>query len=590
MTKINGNIGGIRQSVLSKMEGMYDMHCHSSEFISAELVETMCEYTGLLGHEISVYIGRDGRIKDVSIGDANTVSMPNMRLVRNIDRLCGVRCIHTHPNGDGRPSGVDLGTLRSMRLDCMASIGVRDGKPAGIYCAFLGELVESERSVTVYGPYGLSRLPHSLLVNEIYNVDDMLKSGTKEVVQARKERAILVGIENSEDYDTLDELAELAATAGAEVVGRSCQRKRSVDNATYIGSGKADELKLMGSELEADLFIFDDELSAIQIKNLENILGAFVIDRTTLILDIFASRAQSKEGRLQVELAQLKYRLPRLLGQGRSMSRLGGGIGTRGPGEKKLEIDRRRISRRIFELEQELGEIEKQRSLRRERRNANTIPLVSLVGYTNAGKSTLLNALSGSSVLAEDMLFATLDTVVRQIQLNDKTSVLLSDTVGFINKLPHELVKAFRSTLEEVAQADVILHVVDCTSDYYETQMKVVEDVLASLGVSHTPVINVYNKCDRLKEPFAYGKGDFVCTSALNGAGLDNLLAKISEILQNRKVSVELVVPYSKYDTMNLIRSEAVIITEEHDESGTKITALVDKESLWKIKKALGDA
>ena len=274
-------------------------------------------------------------------------------------------------------------------------------------------------------------------------------------------------MDNDEGYDTLRELADLAETAGALVVDSVRVRRRPIDNATYIGSGKAEELSLRGSELEADLFIFDDELSAIQLRSLEQILEARVIDRTTLILDIFASRATSREGKLQVELAQMRYMLPRLLGQGTSLSRLGGGIGTRGPGEKKLEIDRRRIRRRVFELENELSEIEKQRGLRRENRKANRIPLVALVGYTNAGKSTMLNALTNSDVYAANQLFATLDPVVRQIALDGGTEALISDTVGFINKLPHDLVSAFKSTLEEVSNADLIIHVVDADYLYF---------------------------------------------------------------------------------------------------------------------------
>ena len=413
--KLNGNLAGIKKTLLDKITGIYDIKMLQDEFASFELISLLAECTGDIGREISVYISRDGSIADVSVGDSSKVSMPDMRLVRNEDRLCGVRCIHTHPNGDGRLSGVDLGTLRSSKLDSMAAVGVSEGKPTQMYCAYLGEVNEESgsREVLVYGPLRPYKLPQRALIAEIYNSDDRFRSVTKDVVEAEIERAILVGIENTEGYDTIEELSELAKTAGALVVGKVTVRRRPIDNATYVGSGKAEELSLLGSEKEADLFIFDDELSAIQLKNLEEILGTRIIDRTTLILDIFAARATSREGKLQVELAQMRYRLPRLLGQGQVLSRLGGGIGTRGPGEKKLEIDRRRIRRRIYELETELSEIEKQRGLRRTSRKANRVPLVALVGYTNAGKSTMLNRLTASDVLAEDMLFATLDPVVR---------------------------------------------------------------------------------------------------------------------------------------------------------------------------------
>lgn len=588
MNKVNGNIQGIRDTLLERIALLYDMRQGTDEFASRELVAELAALTGMLGREISVYIGRDGRIADVSVGDGAKVSMPNMRLVRNEERLCGVRCIHTHPNGDGRLSGVDLGTLRSMRLDSMAAIGVReDGEPTTVYAAYLGEADEAgERGALVYGPMRPYKLPQRLLIKEIYVADDRLKSATVEADGSRPERAILVGLENSEPYDTLAELGELAKTAGARVVGKFTQKKAGADNATYIGSGKAEELSLKGSELGAELFIFDDELTAVQARNLEEILGARVIDRTALILDIFAQRATSHEGKLQVELAQQKYRLPRLLGQGNVLSRLGGGIGTRGPGEKKLEIGRRRIKRRIFELSEELDEIEKQRSLRRSRREKNSTPVVALVGYTNAGKSTLLNALTNASVLAEDMLFATLDPVVRQAELPGGTEILLSDTVGFINKLPHDLVEAFRSTLEEAANADLILHVVDRSSSYYESQMAVVDDVLTKLGAADIPRINVYNKCD-LTEQRTPKDGVFI--SAANGTGIEELLFEIERSVNSGRLEVELVVPYDRYEAMSVVRSEGRILSEDHQGDGTHLKIQIDEAALWRLKRMLGE-
>ncbi|MDO5111304.1 MAG: GTPase HflX [Clostridia bacterium] len=589
MKTINGNVNGIRRVLLDEMAQLYELRLASEQFASAELLTLLADYTMQIGREVSVYIARDGRIVDVSIGDSGKVSMPEMRLVRNLDRLCGVRCIHTHPNGDGRLSSVDIGTLRSMRLDSMAALGVGESGMTSLYAGFLGEEENGERTVLLYGPLRPQKLPQAALMQEIALADERLKSTTKEVEEARPEKAILVGLENTEGYDTIEELAELARTAGAEVVARAVQKRRDIDNATYIGSGKAEELSLTASALEADLFIFDDELNPAQARNLERILGVRVIDRTALILDIFAKRAQSREGKLQVELAQLKYELPRILGKGVALSRQGSGTIARGPGETKLENDRRRIRRRIYELEQDLAQVDKQRGLRRERRKKDAVPLVALVGYTNAGKSTLLNRLTEADVLAEDKLFATLDPVVRQMTLPGGTEVLLSDTVGFINKLPHDLIDAFRSTLEEVSAADLILHVVDVSSDYYEKQMAVVEDVMASLDAANTPCLVVYNKIDTAPSPLPAARENTVCISAKAGEGVEALLAAMETALNSGRKALQLLIPYDKYEAVALIKAEGRILSEEHEETGTRIHALLDEPTLWKLKKMLGE-
>ena len=588
--KPNGNLTGIKSAMLDRLKSLYDFKQGLDEFASFELLSELCACSGEINREISVYISRDGSIVDVSVGDSAKVSMPSMRLVRNEDRLCGVRCIHTHPSGDGRLSGVDLGTLRSMKLDCMAAVGVSDGKPTQLYAAYLGDFDEDtgSRAALVYGPMRPYKLPQKALIAEIFNSDDRFRSTTKEVEAVEQERAVLVGMDNDEGYDTLEELNELAKTAGALVVGKVRVRRRTIDNATYVGSGKANELSLMGSELEADLFIFDDELSAIQLRTLEETLGARVIDRTTLILDIFAARATSREGKLQVELAQMRYRLPRLIGQGQVLSRLGGGIGTRGPGEKKLEIDRRRIRRRGFELETELSEIEKQRGLRRESRKANRIPLVALVGYTNAGKSTMLNALTDSNVLAEDKLFATLDPVVRKITLSGGTEALLSDTVGFINKLPHDLVEAFKSTLEEVSNSDLILQVVDISCPYHEKQMRVVDGVLESLHAADIPRIIVFNKADAIPSCDLPAESENrLNVSALRGTGIEKLLSAVELKLNSARTEVDILVPYSKYEAVSMIRDRGMLLSEEHTETGTHIRALLDAESIGQLRKIL---
>ena len=585
--KIHGNVAGIRDTILQEMQSLYDEAQPTGMFASTALLEKLADYTERIGREISVYLSRSGAVKDVSVGDASTVSMPDMRLVRNADRLAGVRCIHTHPNGSGYLSDVDLGTLNSMRLDAMAAVGVREGKPTSVYVAFVGEMEGEERKPVIYGPMRADRLPQDALLNALIEADNRLKAPAYAVTQAEPERAVLVGIDNDDGYDTLEELKALAETAGVNVVHIERQRKRPIDNGTYVGSGKADELRLIGSATEADVFIFDDELTAIQIRNLESILGAPVIDRTMLILDIFASRATTREGKLQVELSQLKYRLPRLLGVGVAMSRQGAsGVGMRGPGEKKLEIDRRRIRRRIFELRQDLSEIEKQRSLRREQRTGNRIPTVALVGYTNAGKSTILNLLSESDVLAEDMLFATLDPVVRRITLPNGQECLLSDTVGFINKLPHELIDAFKSTLEEVSSADLILHVIDASSGYLDVQIETVEEVLSQLGASDTPVIRVYNKMDLIGADTVL-KDDGILISAKQKRGIEELLKEIQNGIKAKQVKVEILIPYDKYETAHAVRSAGKILNESHEEQGTRLTVLLNEEELWKIRNML---
>ena len=582
---INGNINGIRDSILNEMLWLYDTQMSADEFLSDEICDALVHFTSLINREVLIYVSRVGKIEDVRIGDDHSVHMEEMRLVRNIDRLSGVRCIHTHPNETGYLSDVDIGSLNALRLDAMCAIGVKDGKASSVYAAFIGDMEGEERIPVWYGPMRAHHLPQKQLMDAILEADKRLQSDTYNIIEIKPDRAVLAGIESADGYDTLSELAELCQTAGIKVVAKEQQRRRAVDAGTYIGSGKAEELALTASAVEADIFVFDDELTAVQLRNLEQILGLPIVDRTMLILDIFAQRAQSREGKLQVELAQLKYRLPRLLGMGKVLSRQGAsGIGMRGPGEKKLEIDRRRIRRRVFELEQELAEIEKQRGLRRAKRAANPIPVVALVGYTNAGKSTLLNLLSGADALAEDKLFATLDPIVRKITLPNGTECLLSDTVGFINKLPHDLVNAFRSTLDEVSDADLILHVVDCSSDYFDVQMRVVEEVLGSLSALETPRIEVFNKIDK---PEAKPKSNGIAVSAALGTGIESLLKAVEDALAMTQVRLEIVVPYEKYDAMQMIRQSATILSETHEADGTHMTLLLNESETWRIKKAI---
>lgn len=405
-----------------------------------------------------------------------------------------------------------------------------------------------------------------------------------------KERVILVGVQADDNEDTeksLDELEELAQTAGAETVGRIIQNREQIHPGTYVGKGKLDEIKNLLWETDATGIICDDELSPAQLGNLQDALDTKVMDRTLIILDIFAERASTNEGKIQVELAQLKYRQSRLVGLGKSLSRLGGGIGTRGPGEKKLEMDRRLIKGRIAQLNRELKDVKRHREVTREQRSRNHIPVIAIVGYTNAGKSTLLNRLTGSSVLEEDKLFATLDPTTRGLKLPSGQEVLLTDTVGFIRKLPHHLIEAFKSTLEEAKYADMILHVVDVSNPQMDEQMYTVYETLQNLDVKDKVVITAFNKQDRLTEvPIIRDfKADHIVNiSARTGQGLDALQSVIEQILRERKIEISRTYSYADAGKIQLIRKYGELLEEEYREDGIFVHAFVPKELYGKIE------
>ena len=405
--------------------------------------------------------------------------------------------------------------------------------------------------------------------------------------EVKQETCVLVSVDTG-DFDavaSLDELEELAFTAGAVVFAKLIQKRDRPDNATFLGGGKLWELKNICDSNDIDLLIFDGELTPSQQRNIENFTDVRVIDRTMLILDIFALNARTSEGKLQVELAQLKYSLPRLGGKGIEMSRLGGGIGTRGPGESKLESDRRHIHRRIDALEENLETMAKRRDLLRKRRKKNSVTTVAIVGYTNAGKSTLLNALTDAGVLTENKLFATLDPTSRALKLPDGRSVLLVDTVGFISRLPHDLVEAFKSTLEEVVYADLILNVCDASDVEFEDHIKVTKQVINDLGAGDKPMLTVYNKCDRNPTLRFFGEsGNDVRISALQKQGLDNLMNKMCSMLENTRRKVRLLIPYSDGGTSSKIRKEGALINEEYREDGLFMEAVLDGIFLNHVK------
>ena len=397
-----------------------------------------------------------------------------------------------------------------------------------------------------------------------------------------KEKFILVGVETGKDRmeESLTELEELLETAGGETVGRVIQNLESINKATYVGKGKVDEIRELAEELGADGIVCDDELSPAQLSNLKDELDIKVLDRTLVILDIFAAHAQTSEGKLQVELAQLKYRSSRLTGLGKNLSRLGGGIGTRGPGESKLESDRRAIRERVSQLRSEIEKVESSRETLRKHRMSDGIPVIAIVGYTNAGKSTFLNKITDAGILAEDKLFATLDPTTRSLKIPDGEEVLFTDTVGFISKLPHNLVDAFKSTLEEAKYADLILHVADASNPEVDEQMKVVYRTLEELKVTGKPVITFLNKQDKLEEERIIKdiKADAVVKgSAKTGEGIDELLSKITEILREGKVLIDTVLSYADTSKISVIRKKGQLLSEEYEGEGIKVKAYVPK-------------
>jgi len=594
--RINGNIESLKKSVIDEMESLYDIEAFKGEFLPEELVLKVADLTGRINREIAVYMDRKGRVIDVSIGDSATVTLSEVEGRRSNARLSGVRCLHTHPNGDPHLSMVDISSLLNLRMDAMVAVGVKSGSVTGIYAAVPkrdanGAFTEAE----IYGPYGVG----DDRMNALFEIISGLDKDTRrpaEVNDNRTERAILVGLETSREKminsksqgeRSLEELEELAHTAGVIVVHKILQRRQMKDPAFYIGRGMVEQLSLLRQELNADVLIFDDELSGAQVRNIEELAGARVVDRTTLILDIFAQRARSREGKLQVELAQLKYRLPRLMGLGGQLSRLGGGIGTRGPGEKKLETDRRHIRRRIRYLEGELEVLNKRRSLIREGRHRNSMPVIALVGYTNAGKSTLMNKLCGTDVFAEDKLFATLDPTTRSLTLQDGREVLLTDTVGFIRKLPHELVEAFKSTLEEAVYADMLIHVVDASSEEAEEQIAVVNDLLRSLGALDKPVILALNKMDLAGEqgrmPVAEAGDRVFEISAATGQGLDKLLEGIASLMPADEINVEVLAPYDAGWVLPYIHQNGRVLSQDYTETGIKVNAMLKSSKIERI-------
>jgi GTP-binding protein HflX len=468
----------------------------------------------------------------------------------------------------------------------MAAIGVVDKKIKTISFAVLAGWDGAITKLQEFTDLTIEQCISIHLPQLISQVEDQLAIRVDSTEVQQTERAFLVGIEGGSRWDAEDslrELAQLAETAGAVVEGWTSQKRDKPDSTFFVGRGKVDELALIRQEKSIDLIIFDDELTPAQQRNLEEALSVKIIDRTGLILDIFAQRARSHEGKLQVELAQLRYLLPRLGGQGLVLSRLGGGIGTRGPGETKLEADKRRLRSRISDIQQEITQVEKHRELQRRGRKKTAYPSIALVGYTNAGKSTLMNRLTSAGVLAEDKLFATLDPTTRCIRLPKGQDIFLSDTVGFIQKLPHQLIAAFKATLEEVLQADLLLHVLDISHPRVQEQNTAVYQVLRELKADTKETVTVYNKIDQIDNPGLIERmlrqENTVAVSALTGSGIDTLLATIEQVLSKRKTDMSLLIPYDRSGILSSLYECATVNSVDYQEQGIRVEAAIPVES-----------
>lgn len=593
MREIKGNIKGIRDSVIAELQKLYDMQ--SPQLVSQELAVKLADITEYINREISVYITRSGQIIEIAVGDNATVELPTFSGRRGAGRLSGIRCIHTHPGGNPYLSGVDISALKNNKYDAMVAIGVASPDFTQSTLTFgLITGIDSNENYTAecYGPYSIEDAENINFINTVSTIERILdkQTGTASL-QVMSERAILIGMEWGRNDslwtvdDSLEELKQLADTAGATVIKKFIQKRPKPDPAFFIGRGKVQELALYAQQENIDLCIFDDELSPAQQRNIESVMGIRILDRTALILDIFAQRARTNEGKLQVELAQLQYTLPRIMGKGLMLSRLGGGIGTRGPGETKLEVDRRRIRDRIAFIKDQIEKVKAVRSLHRSKRKKNNVFEVSLVGYTNAGKSTLLNTLTNSDIYAKDQLFATLDPTTRQLTLPNKQEIIITDTVGFIQRLPHQLIAAFRSTLEVVTEADLLVHVIDVSHELYKEQAAAVHEVLKEIGAETKPVITVYNKIDKLPPDSKLTdrlalEEDTVCISAAKKLNLESLQQMIESHLKSKAVEVALCIPYAETAKAAQLHETANVLEQEYTENGAVMKVILPVEDL----------
>jgi GTP-binding protein HflX len=587
---IYGNIDGLKKSLLERLEDLRGLIMENSELIDENIAREIWEISTSINREVIIITDKRNEIIEVGVGDFRSASFPEI----DYDKIQGAKSFHTHPNENPNLSDQDKSAMISLGLELLGAVVVKENK------VFVGigvlDVENDEIVVKTPGIFSLKDLIKFKI--DIYSEKvGKFKRNTPKTVSDETERAILIGVSlksKTEILDiesSMDELKELTLTAGVIPVDMVVQNKEKIDSNFYIGKGKLMELKELVQIKNANIIICNDELSAVQLRIIETVLGLKVIDRTALILDIFAKHATSGEGKLQVELAQLKYRLPRLMGMGKVLSRTGGGIGTRGPGEKKLETDRRAIYKQVNILEKRIKDMQSARQIQKSRRVKNQVPVVSLVGYTNAGKSTLFNLISSSSVLAQDKLFATLDSTTRKIKMEDK-EFLLSDTVGFIEKLPHDLVESFKSTLDEVKDADLIVHVIDSSNHNCLQHIKVVEEVLESIDCKDKEIIYVFNKIDlagkEFEQTYSMVREEKLRTSALTGQGIDELLKIIVKKIFGEIIEKVIEVPYSDSKYSSYLHSLGVVADEKYLEDKILITVRISEknEHLLNIRKA----
>jgi GTP-binding protein HflX len=577
---------GIRQSYLNELNDLIGYEMENQVLLDEHVLEILKRLTLMIKKEILIATDEKNRIQWVNVGDAATVSVGNEEMEYHIKSLNKYRVIHTHPGGNPRLSQEDFSAAKKQKLQCIVAVGVEQDTPSTFG---IGVPVVEADSLE-YGQAlfrNLKELNAFSLEYYILQANRFIKNDPNNRFDSEEEteRALLIGLDlpgnkGVELADSMEELAQLVKTADGIVVEQVCQARSQIDPTFYVGKGKLQELVKIIQNHDINLVVANDELNARQIANIEAATGTKTVDRTTIILDIFARHATTREGKLQVELAQQKYRMSHLKGLGIVMSRTGGGIGTRGPGEKKLETDRRHIRRQIEELEERVGRIDKSNVLNALQRKKNKIKTVSLIGYTNSGKSTLFNRLTQSEAVTKDGLFITLDSTLRKVE-PERGDYLISDTVGFIEKLPHDLIKAFKTTLKEVETADVLLHVVDVSNRNYEAQIQVVNQVLDDIGVGNKKVLMIYNKIDKLPEEeqeTLLSKNQVareklsLYISAKQGLGIEELFEIIGVVLVGEKRQLKLLIPYEDNKALAALHELKVVLDIDYQAEGNQVT------------------